>query len=350
MTTPASNQLFSTMAARTSLEDAAACLWQHYGLRGVASPLNSERDENFHIRADNGQEYVLKFTHPAEDPGVTDFQTRALMHAAQRDPELPIARIMPRLDGEPYGRVQIDHGPARILRLYSYLQGTPLHQISRTPAQRRHLGMTLARLNIALQDFSHPSAGHELLWDIQHSERLKPLMDGMPVGPRRDLSERFMHNFETVVQPRLASLRKQVIHNDLNPYNVLVDPHDHTTTAGLIDFGDMVHAPLANELGVACSYQLSQNENPLDTAAELIAGYHAVNPLRPDEIDLLYDLIAARLLMTVTITGWRARQYPENETYILRNNRLSWDGLERIAAVRREDAQRYLRHICEMEN
>ena len=141
----------------------------------------------------------------------------------------------------------------------------------------------------------------------------------------------------------LSRVRKQVIHNDLNPYNVLVSPQDHSTTVGLIDFGDLVHAPLINELGVACSYQLSQNTNPLDSAAELLGAYHEVNPLARAEVDLLYDLIAARLVMTVAITGWRARNYPENETYILRNNPLSWDGLERIAKMPRKSAQRFQR-------
>jgi Ser/Thr protein kinase RdoA (MazF antagonist) len=68
----------------------------------------------------------------------------------------------------------------------------------------------------------------------------------------------WLAHFMQQVQPRLGGLRHQVIHNDLNPYNVLVDPQDHITTVGLIDFGDMVQAPLINELAVACSYQLSE--------------------------------------------------------------------------------------------
>lgn len=344
------NPLFSAMEERTPLPLAEALLLEHYGVQGTATALDSERDENFHISAANGMEYVLKLTHPAEDPGVTDFQTRALLHAASRDASLPIPRIIARLDKAPCGLVRVGQGPERALRLYSYLPGTPLPRVSRTTAQRMDLGATLARLDRALQDFQHPSSGHALLWDIQHSAQLRPLLREMPAGPRRALCERFLENFETEVQPALRSARRQVIHNDLNPWNVLVSPQDQTTTVGLIDFGDMVHAPLVNELGVACSYQLSQNANPLDTAADLIGAYHAVNPLSRSEVDLLYDVIAARLVMTVTITGWRAGKHPENETYILRNNPLSWDGLERIAALRREDAQRYLRQTCAIKD
>ncbi|WP_174875546.1 phosphotransferase [Vogesella oryzae] len=343
------DQLFSTMGSTTSLQAASELLWQHYGLRGSASPLNSERDQNFRIDGDDGRQYVLKLTHPAEARGVTDFQTRALLHAASRDPSLPIPRVIPRLDGEPYAAITLPDGTQRVLRLLSYLHGQPLHQIMRSAAQRRHLGYTLGRLDVALGDFSHPSAGHALLWDIQHSDRLQPLLAELPAGERTATLAAFLQHFVRDIQPALAGLRRQVIHNDLNPYNVLVDPQEQITTCGLIDFGDMVQAPLINELAVACSYQLSGNANPLDSAAELIAGYHQACPLLREEVLLLYDLILTRLCMTVTITGWRAARYPDNQTYILRNNGLSWDGLQRLGALDRAEAQAFLLQVCGMK-
>ncbi|GGX77211.1 phosphotransferase [Vogesella alkaliphila] len=349
MSDSAIDQLFSTMGSATTPEAASELLWQHYGLRGSASVLNSERDQNFHIHGDDGAQYVLKLTHPAEARGVTDFQTRALLHAASRDPALPIPRVMPRLDGAPYAAITLPDGTQRVLRLFSYLGGQPLHQITRSTAQRRDLGATLARLDLALSDFEHPSADHALLWDIQHSERLQPLLAELPPGPQTDTLAAFVAHFRREVQSALAGLRRQVIHNDLNPYNVLVDAQDQVTTRGLIDFGDMVQAPLICELAVACSYQLSATANPLDTAAELIAGYHALYPLQREEVLLLYELILTRLCMTVTITGWRASRYPENRTYILRNNGLSWDGLQRLQAIGREQAQAFLLQVCGMK-
>ena len=340
------DQLFSTAAAPVDCKEAVALLWQHYGLRGVASPLNSERDANFHIRAEDGREFVLKLTHPAEDRAVTDFQSRALLHARAADPSLPIPQLMSRLDGQPYAPVNMADGSQQVLRLLSYLSGQPLHQVSRSPAQRAHLGQTLGRLDNALRDYVHPAAHHPLLWDIQHAERLQALLAETPDSPQKAVLSDWLAHFMQQVQPRLDGLRHQVIHNDLNPYNVLVDPQDHITTVGLIDFGDMVQAPLINELAVACSYQLSGNDNPLDSAGELVAGYHAVCPLQDAEIDLLYELILTRLCMTVTITGWRAARYPENRTYILRNNALSWDGMQRLWLLGRDFASDYLYRLC----
>ena len=57
----------------------------------------------------------------------------------------------------------------------------------------------------------------------------------------------------------------------------------------------------------------------LDPALDLIAGYHATTPLTTAELDLLPDLILARLTARVTIPRWRAVRFPGNQEYILRS-------------------------------
>ena len=73
----------------------------------------------------------------------------------------------------------------------------------------------------------------------------------------------------------------------------------------------MVHAPLINNLAVAAAYQLAPTGHPLETAAEMIAAYHEVLPLETAELEILFDLIMTRMVLTVAITGWRAPRYPE---------------------------------------
>ena len=119
--------------------------------------------------------------------------------------------------------------------------------------------------------------------------------------------------------------------------------------AGVIDFGDMVHAPLVNNLAVAAAYQLAPAGHPLETVADLVGAYHGVVPLEDAELDLLFDLIATRMVLTVTISGWRAARYPDNAAYILRNNSQAWAGLERIGVLTRTEAQDYLRRACKAE-
>ena len=79
----------------------------------------------------------------------------------------------------------------------------------------------------------------------------------------------------------------------------------------------------------------------------MVSGFHAVLPLEPEEIDILFDLIATRMVLTVAISNWRASRYPENRDYILRNAPKAWAGLESLAQLSRAEAQAYLREACQ---
>ena len=344
-------EVFTAAAPPITLDAVQALVHQHYGLQTHASLLSSERDQNFLLAAGDGQQYVLKITNPAEDRQVTDFHTQAFSRIAKIDPELPVPHWLPTRDGKVellYAGAAGDEVP-RVVRLMTFMPGIPLNLATRSAEQRHNLGHTLARLGLALRGYFHPAAGQQLLWDIQHGQTLRPLLVHIEDPGQRALAARFLSNFEKNALPHLPKLRAQVIHNDFQPYNALVDDADHSQISGIIDFGDMVYAPLIDDLAVACAYQLDEGPQPLATAAELISAYHEWVQLEPLEIDLLYDLIAMRLVMTVLITNWRAALHPHNREYILRNAPLSWRGLQRFAALPREQAQHYLRHVCGME-
>ncbi|MBC3456955.1 phosphotransferase [Pseudomonas mosselii] len=348
-TKPALDHVLTAASAHASDEQACAIAKLHYGLSACASLLAGERDLNFHLRCDDDRQFLLKISNPAEDPNVTDFQNKALLHIQHTAPELPVQRIHPTTTGPHQVFVNLD-GQTVLVRLFSFVVGTPLNKVEH-PSQklRSGLGEHLARLGIALRGFFHPAAGHELLWDIKHSSRLKGLVEHIENVEDRQLAEHFLDNFEQYALPHLKRLRAQVIHNDLNFHNVIVDDHNAEVIRNILDFGDMVHAPLINDLAVAASYQLGQTGDPLDQAIAFIQAYHTVCPLEEIEQEILFDLIAARLVMTVVITNWRASMYPENSAYILRNAPLAWSALRRFRQVPREAAQQKIRQICAQE-
>jgi len=325
-----------------SAAQAAALARDHFGLDAQVTPLTGERDRNFHLAAADGQEYVLKVVHPAEDPAVTDFQARALLHLASADPGLPVPRVRPPLAV----RWEAPDGTARLVRVYSWLPGRPLHLARPGTAQRRNLGTLLARLDLALGGFSHPAQHHVLLWDIQHAVRTRRLLASIDDPALRAVPERALDVFERHALPVMRGLRRQVIHNDFNPHNVLVHAADDDRVAGVIDFGDMVHAPLVQDLATAAAYHIQPEGHPLTAPAELVAAFQAVCPLRPEEIDILFDLIVARTVVSVAISGFRAKRQPGNAAYILRNYARTWSGLERLAAVSRAEAQAMLHTAC----
>ncbi|MCB5175393.1 phosphotransferase [Microvirga lenta] len=341
--------LLATAAPDIPAGEARRLAAAFYGLDAVAVELKGERDSNFHLRTGDGRHFVLKIGNPAEDPEVTRFQTQALLHIESRDASLPVPRVLRTKAGEAEVVLTRPGEPPRILRILTYLEGQPLHRASRSALQQRNLGTCLARLDRALQGFSHPASGHELMWDLKHASRVRHLLVHIADEGRRALAARFLDAFERHALPAMPGLRAQVIHNDMNPHNVLVSPDATDEIAGIIDFGDAVHAPLVNDLAVAAAYQLNEAGHPLEGPGEMLAGYHAVLPLAPEEIDILFDLLATRMVLTVAISGWRAARYPENRDYILRNNPKAWAGLERLSGLSREEARAYLHNVCRGE-
>lgn len=340
--------LFDTPAPAVSPDEARALALEVFGIDAMATPLDGERDRNFRLRTAAGGDHVLKISNVAEDPAVIDFQTSALLHIAAVDADVPVPRLVRTRDGAALTILTLDDG-RHVMRLFDYMAGTPFHRATPGPALLRDLGRRMAEVGSALSGFSHPASRYDLLWDIKHAHRTRPLLAHIEDRSNRALVESILDHFEAEVAPALPHLRAQVIHNDCNPHNVLVDPSDGDRIAGILDFGDMVLSPLVNDLAVAASYHLSTSADPLVGAAPLIAGYHATVPLLPEELDVLFDLIAARLAIRVTIAGWRAGVQPENRDYILRNDRQCWEALHHLATCARKETRTYLSALCGTE-
>ncbi len=329
-----------------SESDAGRLAREVFGIVATLHPLESERDQNFRLRADDGREYVLKIANPAEDPAVVDFQLQALRHVALRDPGLPVPRVCTTLDGACWRSVAGPDGSRHAVRMVTYLPGQRLADVPHGPRLLRALGEVVARLGRALRGFFHPAAGHELLWDLKHAARLRAHLADVEGADRRDLAERVLDRFEAKVLPVLPGLRAQVIHADANESNVLVDPGDRERIAGVVDFGDMVHSALVNDLAVAVASVIPGEPDPLAAAGTVVAGYHAVTPLAEEEIVLLVDLTATRLVASVLISAWRSKLHPENVAYIAASDASEWSTLERIDRTNRELAHAGFRGAC----
>ena len=98
----------------------------------------------------------------------------------------------------------------------------------------------------------------------------------------------------------------------------------------MIDFGDMVYAPLINDPAVAAAYQTVSCADLFLGTADILKGYHSVNPLQEQELDLLPSLVVNRIAMTAIISEWRAKEHPKNQDYILGNINRTWEVLNRL--------------------
>lgn len=346
-TRPLSRKL-PTSAATAALPMARQVLRDSYGLTGRLLPLAGEWDANFRVGTGRGR-YLLKLCHPQQPPARIGLQVSALQHLARHAPELPVPRIIENRAGAattvvPAGPHQNEQRRALLL---SFLPGQPMSDTVLTRAQMIPTGTLLGQLDLALAKFPEDADAHELPWDIRHVMTLRPIATTIADPARRQLLLQQFDRHEAQVQPHLGALPWQWIHNDFNPYNLLVDGEDHARLTGIVDFGDIVFSRRLNDLAIAASYHLDGDDTMLGRAGLLVGAFHRVAPLSETEQSLLGDLIAARLLTTICITESRAREHPENRRYILRNNPSAWRGLERLAQFPRSAVRDTVHNLCE---
>jgi len=236
---------------------------------------------------------------------------RALEHVAQTDPALKVPRVLESLSGQAILHWQGPGDETLMVRLHSWLEGECL-EIDRAPVRARfEAGRQLACLGKALKDCDPQGAPRNLPWDHSNLGRLRDLVAFIDEPGLQARVQDLFNRYDEVLLPAFDSLRRQVIHNDLNAGNLLFTPGPGNGFAGIIDFGDMIEGPLICDLAVACAYQLSGGPDPAAEMRPLIAGYCEVTPLTPEELELLVPLVECRLLATLLIQGSRASERGE---------------------------------------
>jgi 4-aminobutyrate aminotransferase-like enzyme len=326
-----------------SADAATQVVRELYGIEGGFSRLYGERDQNFRVCATDGTDYVLKFANSDEDPGVLDMQHQALAHIEERDPDLPIPRVIRTLDGAMSGSLDDADGKAHIVRLLSFLPGIDLADVPLTSKVLRALGTTTARLDKALRSFFHPSADHVLLWDLKHLPDLRHNTDVIKDPGQRHRIETVIDHFADHVLPLLRDLRWQIIHNDANSGNVLVAEDDPERIAGIIDYGDMIHAPLICDVAIAAASVSQHCDDPISAICEVAMGFDGVTPLEAEEVDLIYDLVIARAASEILICTWRIAN-PTGPTEDIEAIVASfWPTFDRLLAVGRKTVRARLR-------
>lgn len=339
-------------APEFSDDEAVAMAADHYGLAVTVRSLVSERDQNFRMQAADGRKYVLKIANAVEEPQVTDFQIRALLHIGERvkNANIPInvPEVLPTLDGQ-VSVVLEKGGCHHVVRVVTYLDGVPLGEEIPSPTLARNAGACLANLGRALRGFEHPGSNHSLLWDLQQALGLRRLMEYIRDPEAASAVAAALDDFEQFVIPVMPDLRAQVIHSDLNPDNMLVVPEDHDEVAGVIDFGDMLHAPLIADVAIGCSYLKVIDGNPLALMSEFISGYHRVTALEQRELDILFEMIQARVAASVSILDWRLSLRGSDDPYLANleaGERSTGKFLIRLREIPREHAAQVFRQVC----
>lgn len=333
-----------------SQEGAVTLAHELYGFRATAASLPSERDQNYLLCAESGERFVLKIANALEDRSLLEAQNQAMAHLARHG--LLCSRPVPTRAGDLIAETRSPTGVRHFVRLVTYVPGIPLGELRRhSPDLVRSLGAYLGQVDRAFARFDHPALHRDFAWDLANARRVVRTHSALVADAQvREIIDNMAREYERSVLPLLSGLRRSVIHNDANDYNVIVAHGDDPATrghrvAGLIDFGDMVHSYTVGDLAIAVAYAILDKPDPLATALHLVRGYHAENPLQEDEISVLYGLVCMRLCVSACMAAYQRRQRPADEYLTISQGPIR-NTLPKLAEIHSRFAQASLRHAC----
>jgi len=318
-----------------SVEEACRIAESRFGVgECAATELASERDQNFRLVTSDGSAYVLRIAHPDELPEVLDFQNQALARLSASRAAGWVPSLRPSVDGTLTVRVESALGIHQV-RLGNYLDGVPLGAAVEVPETlAEQVGELLGLVDAVFEDFEHPAMDRFLYWDSQHAlETIEENLRFVEDRGKRQLLDQFVIPFRDRFLPSTGELRRSVIHNDANDYNLLVDEAVRPTRlTGLIDFGDMVRTFTACEVANASAYLMMEKDDPDSIAARVVRGYHRSFSLSDSECHCLGYLIAIRLCLSVSNSARQKHQAPGNE-YLTISERPAWQLLGVLSAL-----------------
>jgi len=293
---------------------------------GSLDKLDSYDNVNWLVNEkDTGKKFILKIYDDHISRSLLEAETKILKKLTEWNPEV-IPTPIPASDGKFIIAFQSENGENKYVRVLRYVEGKFLAEVEKNPELLASLGRFLAELDLQLLDYHDPVLeARQYRWDLQHFMLNEKLVEYIYDASKRKLVEYFFLQFKDLILPFLPVLRKSVIHNDANDWNLLVQ---NGRVSGIIDFGDTSFTPLINELAIGITYAVLDLKDPVTSASIIIRAYHQVFPLEETEVEILYYLIAARLCISVCNSAYSKKQNPENQ-YLVISEKPAWELLEK---------------------
>jgi Ser/Thr protein kinase RdoA (MazF antagonist) len=323
-------------APELSPEWAGYCAATLFGIDPIrATRLPGNRDATFLIDAPDGRRAVLKIANLAQETHATDLYTSILLHLAGRDLGFEVPRLIPTLGGKPHDVVALRDGTCAVYAM-SFVVGAPIED-DRDPSRQRARGRCLARLVAALGDLQHPASDQDYPWRVSNAPDLRSVIEEVPREMRKAV-EVLLDGFEENAADALAARRRQIVHNDFSPNNILYARPHAAAPSAVIDFCDAVHDPPICDVAVAATYFMWPDDL-LRGPAEFLKGYNSHTPVSAGEVALVYDLIGARLAAWTVLAYWRARLHPDLRADLLRHMAPLSDMIAAFSALGRRTAR-----------
>jgi len=332
--------------SKISIKEILKILELNFDVKGSIKELVGEVDYNFKVESKCGKNYLLKISGPNFESDYIDFQIN-LLEYLNKNCEIEITKSELTIEGSRSCIVKDGLGRDRCVRLLSWVEGRLWSSVNPiNKSLRKELGYKAAILSNSLINFKHSFSKREIEWDISNSLWVEDHLDKFDTDQKKILKT-FIIDFKKNL-PLYNDLTKSIIHNDINDNNIIVS-NDllNPSVKSIIDFGDSVYTQTINDLAVTCSYGFMNVNDPLAACCEIISGYNNISSITDNELKLLYNLIAMRLVISVTKSLINRFKEPDNK-YLLISEKPAWELLKKWVEVDSEFAYYSYRKACDL--
>ncbi len=252
---------------------------------------------NYRITGETGNLYILKI-YTAMEEELISFITTILNFLATSDIHIHFHRPVKNISGMDYTR-QHDS----ILALFHWIEGRTMSFVNTRIAEE--LGEVVGMLDNTLYEFYHAHAKdyskfEESLWSVTNIHQFDEDVEAMKhlLGEHYRLIKETIAHFDTVYPVLNNTLPTSLIHNDINPGNLLYDQELQLT--GIIDFTEICHTWRICEVGIALAYLMQiSGSNYLKIGHNFIRGYAKTYHVTMQEQQHILLFTKLRLSMSI---------------------------------------------------
>lgn len=323
-------------------------LRKEYGLIGQHHHLTGEREQNVLLQEDGGDRYVVKIFRHADAPGAIDIQTRALRHVRSGLPRISIPAIRNTLTGEAIFRSGFAGEGELEIRVLDYLEGYPIEVgCAPTPMLARSAGELVGSVTRQLGRFRYRRIEALMPWDISNGLLGNPAFWSLGGADIRRYEGAIRRGY-TEMLPLLLRQRAHLIYNDAHLGNLLRLSDHASNVSGLIDFGDVVHAPIICDVAVLALAFAENADNPVMMAASAVSGYHSSYPLLSQEADMIFDLMIARQALSILLFDTKLMDPRLHSHGLVKARAELMDGLDRLLSIDKARMMSAIHDACSL--
>ncbi|MFM8824336.1 MAG: aminotransferase class III-fold pyridoxal phosphate-dependent enzyme, partial [Candidatus Nanopelagicus sp.] len=297
--------------------EAKNLLKKYWGVKAELLSLPSERDINFKVCADKN--YVLK-VYPKVDAALStklNLQNKVLKFLEGEG-----LTSCPMVVSTKTKKLLVNPSKNSAARLLSFHEGLAWgDRAEHSSEEIERLGRLIATvdkslLNLKVSSVEKKSLNAPFIWNMLQAGQILKWSEKITDSKLRELVEKTIKSFHQYSLPKLKKMPMQVIHNDGNDYNII----EKDERVFLIDFGDMIYAPKIVGAAVAAAYVGLKSDDPVKQISQFVRGYHSVNPINLEELEIFIELVKVRLASSVANAALQKAQNPENNYLTISQN------------------------------